>query len=936
MSVSSRRSKPTDTLFGRQNECQWLDGLVQDLRRGCGTAVVLTGEPGVGKTALLDYVMRRASDAMVLSARGLLSEAELSFAGLGDLVRPLLPRLGELPAPQSAALAAALAIAPPVMPSSNYAVCVATLNLLIISAEDQPILVVVDDAHWLDAPTAAALLFAARRLGADPVSVVIATRAGEPTDFDIAGFDVTQLDGLSPQAAADLLDHIRPGRVAQVVVDSLWRATGGNPLALREIGLHLDDARLGGRVPLGDSLPVGPYLEEAFRRRLDPLPADTRTALVIVALSASSDAASLVGSLASLGLDSSTLEPAEAADLLRYEDGRIVFSHPLVRSAVHQAATGSVRRRAYDALASVSDGEARAWYRAAGLTGVDDGVARELEAAAVETRRQTGFVAAARVLRRSAELTADRSLRARRLLAAATDAQMAGDMQAAASWLVEARTLATDPLLRADIDLQQGRVLTWRGTTAIAQRVLSAAASAVSDRDRHRAATLWCEATIPCAMEAHMDDAVSYARKADAILSESQHLPSAAEARMVVALSLVLGGEVADARQLLDTNRRYMDGLDPTEGQQAIMLAARSWAWIEEYDLARRMLDGVIDTARRVAAPFTLAYALTCSSDLDRWTGNWLAAYADAAEALRLAREMQNLPTIGFALACLANIEAGQGRAEQLQRHLVEMRQLSTGAGMGCVALYQGAAQGLFHLAAGAAEDAIACLESVARLVDRNGYVNPNVVPWEADLVEAYWRVGDLVQAERRLAELDERARAMGLARPHAAVARCRGLLAADGDTAEGCFREAMRLCERVSQPFERARTALMFGETLRRRRRRIEARHLLRDAQEAFQRLGAQKFEERAAAELAATGERPRRRADRSGLLQLTAQELQAALAVARGLSNPEIAAALFISRKTVEAHLSSAYRKLGLRSRTELVGYLARADPTTVADTG
>jgi DNA-binding CsgD family transcriptional regulator len=928
MSSSTDRSTPKGGLFGREAECQRLDGILQGLQQGRGGALVLSGEPGVGKTALLEYVVRQASDAVVVATRGLSSEASLSFAGLGDVLRPLLTVLGELPAPQSAALSAALALSYPEEPPTGYAVCVATLSLLTAAAEDRPVLVVVDDAQWLDAQSATALLFAAHRLSADAVVMVLATRAGEPTAFDPRGLEVVELAGLGRDASGLLLDRLRPGLVAHTVADELWRSTRGNPLALKEVGTRLDDARLGGRLPLAEPLPVGPGLEEAFASRVDPLPAATRTALLVVALSASSAVAELEGAFSLLNLDWSVLDAAEAAGLIECDVAQVVFSHPLMRAAVHGRATASSRRRAYDALASTAAGEARAWYRAASVAGTDDEVAQELEAAAEEIRSRTGFAAAARVLRRSADITADREVRARRLLAAGVDAQMAGHLHEATAWLDEARTLAADPLLWADIDLQRGHVLTWRGIPAVAHRVLVAAASAVSDLDRERAATLSTAAIMPACMEGRVEEAADHLRHAESLRHDGRD--SQAHPYAFLVHTLAPPRWPSECRDLKD---RMFVPVAPTvlPGDiPGLAMVGLCHAWIEDYGTARAILDRCIETARQVGAPSPLALALSYHSELDRWTGNWIAGYADAAEALRLGREMQQVATVGLALVYMARFEAAQGRAELARQHVAESRQLAEPLGIAGQLIYEGAAEGLLYLARGEPEEAIACLEPVRAFVHSSGIGNPNVVPWEADLIEAYWRAGRGVDAEKQLAELDRRAEATGLVWPRAAAARCRGLLAGEGDDAQVYFGEAMRLHDQQQQPFERARTALNFGEMLRRRRRRADARSLLRDALNAFQRLGAEPFVRRAAAELAATGERPRRRDDWSGLQQLTAQELQVALAVARGLSNPEVAAALFISRKTVEAHLSGAYRKLGLHSRTQLVRHMAQSGAT------
>jgi DNA-binding CsgD family transcriptional regulator len=926
--VGTFEERRTDRLAGRQRQSDRLDRLVDDLRLGRGGALVVFGEPGIGKTVLLDYLRAQASDLAVLATSGLESETSLSFAALGDLVRPLLSLVDELPGPQAAALKSVLALENASVPIGQYAVCMATLTLLTVAAERRPILVVLDDAQWLDPASMSVLLFVARRLANDPVAAVFAVRDGQASELNAGGIELVHVGGLDRDASERLLNSLHAGPVAAGVADELRRATGGNPLALKEMCARLDDDQLAGRRGLDNPLPLGGDLVRAFTARLAPLSAQARMALLVIALSASPEASGFADALAGLGLDASVLDAADTAGLITVDNGRVRFTHPLMRSAVHSSATDWARRRAHDALAATASGEARLWYRAAAAAGTDDDLARELDIAAGHMRDRSGFVAASRALYRAAELTTDLERRAGRLLAAAINAQLAGRADDATVWLGQARGLTTDPLLVADVDLTRGRVLTMRGTPSIAQQVLITAANAVTTVDPRRAALLLCEAALPAFTEGRVSEATAVCRKAVGLATLTTDPAVISQARVVLAQALVLGGQVAEANEALNGTRAYVEQLDPVADGLVIAMLGACNGWLEDYSLAGRLLDRVIDAARPAGALGPLPVVLGYRSELSRWTGDWVRAYAEAEESLQLAREIRHAAPIGLALAILARLDAAQGRTELADKRLGEARQMSGPLGTGGLMVWERGAHGLLHLIHGAMDEAIACLEPVRAFATRHGVGNPNMVPWEADLVEAYWRAGRIGEAWKMLAEFEARAQATGLNTPRAALARCRGMLAADAATAETHFRDAMTLHGRQAQPFERARTALCFGEILRRNRRRADSRPLLRTALDTFQRLGAEPFARRATMELAATGEHPRQATSGlSPIQQLTAQELQVSLAVARGMSNPAVAAAMFISRKTVEAHLSSVYRKLGLVSRTQLLRYLAEA---------
>ncbi|WP_433379250.1 helix-turn-helix transcriptional regulator [Actinoplanes sp. CA-142083] len=899
--------------------------LLDGLRQGRGGALVIAGEPGIGKTALLECAMAEARACTVLRAVGLESESELPFVALGDALRPLLPLIGKLPPPQATALRTALALEAAAQPAARYAVCMATLTLLTVAAENLPVLVVADDAHWLDPASAAVLSFTARRLANDPVGMLLTVRDGAAAELDIRGLERLALTGLDAADSGRLAEQFRGAPIAPQVAGRMWEATRGNPLALREVAAHLDEQQLAGVRPLPDALPLGADLTRAFTDQLGPLPEDTRTALLVLALAAAPEVPVLLAALETLGLPPGVLDPADAAGLIVTDGDRVRFCHPLVRSAVESAAGGWARRRAYQALIASSADDTRLRYRAIAATAPDDDLADELEQAARRMRDRSGLAAAARVTYRAAQLATDPERRARRLLQAGADALGGGRLDEATSWLDHARMLTADPRTAADVDLMRGRALITRGTPAIALQVLTTAADAAAATDPGRAARLLCEAALPIFTEGRVRAAEESCRRAVRLAEAAGDPEVLARSGAVLAQALVLGGQPAAARTALDA---AASALDPVADALVLSLIGACYHWSEEQNQARRLLDRVIDAARRAGQLATLGHALNYRSEVDRRTGDWVQAYARAEEALRLAEETRLPLTIGFSLVLLARLDAVRGRAGLVAARLDRAARMSGPLGTGGLAMWEGGVRGLLHLTAGAPERAVPDLEEVRDFAGANGIGNPNAILWQPDLVEAYWRCGRVDEAERCLADLDRRAAATGLPTPRAVAERCHGMLSEDPEEADAHFAAADELHRLVGDPFERARSAQCHAEALRRHRRPAKARATLREALAVFRRLGADPYARRAAAELAAAGERPPGPArDPSPVGRLTPQELQVATAVARGLSNPEVAAAIFLSRKTVEAHLSSVYRKLGLSSRTQLVRYLTEA---------
>lgn len=915
-------------LLGRGGECGRIDALLDDARRGRSGALIMRGEPGIGKSALLRYASERADGMTVLTARGVESESELPFSGLAELLRPVLASLDEIPPPQAAALRGALALGPPAG-GDRFTIYAATLSVLAAAAEEGGLLAVVDDAHWLDSSSAEALVFATRRLGAEGVVVLLAVREGEPRANEFAGLDEAVVTGLDEDAARSLVATREERPVSAEVFARLYEATRGNPLALIEIPTVLTGAQLAGGEPLPEPLPAGVGIERTFARRLSAFAAETQRAMLAAAASESTEMEVVARAAALLGVGVEALEPAESAGFVTIDAGRLEWRHPLIRSAVYHGATESERRAAHRALAETLSDHRRAWHLAAATLAPDEGVAAALEEAALEARRGGGHVAAATTFERSARLTPDGEERARRLLEAAEDLHVAGRVERALGLLDEALACTEDAGRRADVQHLRGRIQMLAGGPREAYDLLIAEASRIEALDPARAARMFADATLTSTMTGHLDETLSTARRAADL---AERVGGAAEVALaLLGNALILRGEAEQGHPYLVRAREFFERSDPLSAAFLVHSAGHGSCWVEEYAEARHVLDRVIDAARAASAVGVLSFPLSLRSELDFRTGRWPAAYAGAAEAVRLAEEAGQANQASFSLTCLARVEAGQGREDDCRLHAARALELVEATGSGSIRTYAWSSLGFLELGLGRPEPALRHLEPVARVVVEQGLGEPGVVWWAPDLIEAYIRSGRSSEAEGALATFELQAERTQRSWALAAAARCRGLLVGE-EAFEDEFAEALRLHERTPTPFERARTELCLGERLRRAKRPLDARQPLRAALETFERLGAEPWAEVARAELAATGERQARR-EPSGLQELTPQELQIALLVAEGATNREVAAALFLSPKTIEFHLGKVYRKIGVRSRTELAHRIGAMHETPVS---
>lgn len=906
-------------LLGREQERQAIERLLEAARRGAGGALLVLGEPGVGKSALLCYAAERAAGMALVRARGLESEAELAFAGLSELLRPLLCRLPALSAAQRSGLEGALALGE-ASPADRFVAYAATLSLLAAAAEHEPLVVLVDDAHWLDSSSLAALCFTARRLGADRIAILFAARAGEQQDLEASGLPELRLAGLAAQAAAGLLARAADGEIAAQVTARLIAGSAGNPLALVELPRLLSAAQLRGQEPLPEPLPLGPGLEPAFRRRIEALPAATGRALVVAAASDGA-LAQIAAALAALALSVRALEPAEADGLVEIAAGRLEFRHPLLRSAAYQRASANERRQAHAALAEALRGERtaarRAWHLAAAALSPDEQVAGALEQAAQEARGRGAPGEAGRTLAAAARLTPEPQRRARRRLAAGQSLNLAGRPDEAAALLEQAVGDTEDPRLHAEIQHLRGQIEMFSGSATAARQLLLSEAAAIEARDPAKAVLILADGAGTLLMDGRVYEVREAAERMYRLAEPLGGIPAQAS-ELVMAQALTLSGETSQALASMRRGESLLEGGGLAEKAWLSAGIAHFISWLEQTDDARDMISGFIDEARTASAVGLLPWPLAVLCNIEFRRGDWAAAYAAGSESVRLAEETGQRNEISISLVWLGRLEAARGIERECRAHLERALDTAALTGGDSIRHVANAALGLLELGLGRTDEAIRRLEVTECFERDQGLRQPTVAQAAPDLIEAYARAGRLSDAESTLQDLERQADETQGRWAAAVAARCRGLLA-DEQHFERDFEQALSLHEQVPQPFERARTELCFGERLRRARRRSHARDQLRAALASFERLGAVPWAEKARRELAASGERLERAASR-GRDQLTPAELQVALAVATGASNQEVAAALFVSRRTVEAHLNRIYRKLAIRSRSEL----------------
>jgi DNA-binding CsgD family transcriptional regulator len=908
-------------LIGRDRERRAIDGVVETARDGTSAVLALVGEPGIGKTSLLDYAAGGAGDLRLLRARGVEAEAQVPFAGLLELVRPALGRLDQIPKPQASALAAALALRPGGA-SDPFAVGAATLSLLAAFADDAPLLALVDDAHWLDEASAAAILFAVRRLVADPIAFILAVREGEPSLFHAPNLPTLEVGGLGREASAELLTRQSVAPLSRERADRLFVATAGNPLALIEL------ASEGSRLPEGPAeipVPVSRRIADAFLRRGGALPDLTRQVLVLAAASDDGDLTVLARAASKLGLDVADLTPAADTGLISVTGGHVEFRHPLARSAVYSDAPAEDLRAAHRALAEAlpdRDIDRRAWHLSASAFGPNDTASAALELAGERAHARSAFAVASKAFEQAARLATADERRGRLFHAAASSAWLAGLAETTVALLDDAAALTADPDLILDIEHLRGHAVMRLGPVMDGHAILVKAAEHAVDRDLDRAVVILAEA-VNAAFYA--GDALTMARTSERMAAIQPSEPGgepAFFAAIARGMALVITGEGEPGVGLI---RKAVSILEASPTMQTdprlLAWAAMGPLWLREVQSGRALIDRALGAARSAAALGVLPFLLTHVAVDQATTDQWAAAAAAYDEAGRLARETGQHTDLAFALAGLARLEARQGLEESCRTHATEARELCRELGVRLCELWSVAALGDLELGLGRAAPAVEWFLEQQAMLDALGIGDVDLSP-APELVEAYLRLGQADEAAEQADVFATRARAKGQPWALARAARCRGMLSANGDLDE-FFSAAIDLHEDTPDRFEGARTRFAYGARLRRAKQRTRARAELRAALEVFDDLGATSWAKQAETELAATGETVRRR-DPRGRDTLTPQEVQIALLLAGGHTTREAAAALFLSPKTIEYHLSHVYRKLGIHSRAELAAEL------------
>jgi DNA-binding CsgD family transcriptional regulator len=696
--------------------------------------------------------------------------------------------------------------------------------------------------------------------------------------------------------------------------------TDGNPLALLEVASLLDEQQRIGAKPLPEPVPSGRSIERAYLRRLRSLPEDAQQLLLLMAASDTGDLEEISGAARTLGLEPARLGVIEQRGLVTLERNRVTFRHPLLRSAVYHSADTPARRAAHRAMAVVAFGafaeDRQAWHAAAGAEARDESIAAALEQSALRVRQRVGHGAATDAFERAADLTPESQRRADRLVQAASDAQVAGRFAEAERLIDSAVALTDDPLVRADLHLVLGRCMLWRVNTSETVALLQTEANRVESIDAARAATLLADVVAALFIAGQCSKALEVARRAHAIGRligpPLEHLTG-----QRLGFVLIVTGDPAAGLPLLRTWWAHVDLTDTLTAATDLAMGAKAFEMLDEYDGALHLLDQLIGQARQRSALALLPLLLAGRAEQHYCTSDWAAAEADIDESVSLSLEFGEVNIVAFTWYEAALLDAARGNSRECRERAAELLRVADEFGLQGVTIYGEAALGLLHLGLGELDASIGHLETAERLFTSLGGGDPAVTRALPNLIEAYIRAGRFDRAEEALERLDAAARKDNRTWTRACAARCRGLIKTTGF--EPYFRQALELHDQLPNTFDRARTELCFAERLRRAGARSEARRFLRSALDTFNLLGAACWAERCRNELGAAGGQATK-TRRAHATELTPQELQIARLVAAGSSNKEVAAALFLSTKTVEYHLSSAYRKVGVRSRTQL----------------
>ena len=926
-------AEPAPGFRGRSGERARLDQLLEGVRSGQSAVLVIRGEAGVGKTALLRSARQQASGFRVAQIAGVESEMELAYAALHQLCTPMLDRLDVLPEPQQMAVNIALGLSSG-EPPDRFLVALATLGLMSAVADEQPLFCVVDDLQWLDDASARVLGFVARRLLAEPVALVFAVR--EPIgEHQLVGLPELPLHGLDDADARALLATVIPGRIEDRVRDRIVAETRGNPLALLELPRGMSAAELAGGFALPAPAELPGSIEDGFRRRVETLPADTRRLVQLAAAEPEGDPLLLWRAAEQLGIAPEAAAAAADAHLMEI-GAHVRFRHPLVRTAAYRSAFPPERSALHAALAEATDPEMhpdrRAWHRAQAATAPDEEVAGELERSAARAQARGGIAAASSFLERAATLTPEPAERVRRLLAAARSKRDAGALDAALELVSAAEAGPASALQAAELEHLRGEIAFDQRRVGDAARLLGSAAKRLEPLDAERARGTHLEAIGAAIWAADLDtpgtlvEAATAARAAppapdppgavdivlDAFAARVTDGYAAAAPAMRQALDMVLSLKVADG----DLGRwLWLTGARAT-GLIAIELwDADSWD-----ELASRQ----VRAARDAGALVQLQFALNFYARSQLASGE-LTAAAVLVEEERVIAQAIGSSAVGYEEMMLAAWCGEESLASRLTERMVEA---ATARGVGRMVDFTTYAKAVLYNGLGRYEEARNAAQTAFEHRDHVG--NGQFIV--AELAEAASRTGDRALVQSALEWLSQCTQVIGTDWVLGIEARVRALLS-EGGAAEREYRASIAHLEGTRLRIELARAHLLYGEWLRREKRRAEARDHLRFAHEMFTSSGAAGFAERTRHELLATGEIVRKRRDDTRD-DLTPQEEHIARLAVAGRTNPEIGAELFISPRTVEWHLKKVFMKLGISSRKGLPDALpARGEVVAVA---
>jgi DNA-binding CsgD family transcriptional regulator len=905
-------------LRGRARECALLDELMSAIRRGESRSLVLRGEPGIGKTALLEHLLGSASDMTVLRAVGVQSEMELAYASLHQLCGPLLDRLQRLPLPQRQAMEVVFGLTVGGAPD-RFLVGLAVLSLMSDAAEERPLLCVVDDAQWLDRASALTLAFVARRLLAEPVGMVFAARElGE----ELQRMPELEVHGMRNGDARALLSSAVQFKLDERIRDRIIAETRGNPLALLELPRGLTARQLAGGFGLVEAQGLAGRIEESFVRRVQPLSEDARRLLLLAAADPVGDPLLLLAASERLGIAVSAVD-AQTDGLLAFGQ-RVTFRHPLVRSAVYRTATKEQRREAHQALAEATDRNAdpdrRAWHLATAASGPDEPVAAALEQSAGRAQARGGLAAAAAFLHRSVVLSGDPEQRVRRALAAAQASLNAGMFEGALELLALAEAATPDELQKAQVELLKGQIAFASSMGSAAPPLLLKAARRLERLDAALARETYLDAWGAALFAGRSVAAGSLAEVSRAVASAPRPTgPLRPSDLLLYGLStFVTEGHAAAAPMLRRATAAFADEASPSRekvrwGWMTTIPANILWDEDSWCAISARHLREARDAGALARLPIDLAdWAMLLA-----WCGDFGGA-ADAiaeAEAITEATGTYIAPYAALLLAAL------RGRSDASPLIEFTIREARTG-GQGLSVRWAEWVGAMLYNGLGRYDQA---LDSAQRAAQETPFLH--VTPWAlTELIEAAARTArpDLAAGalERMIVATAPSTTDWG----RGIQARCRALVA-EGQRAEALYREAIERLARTRRRPELGRAHLLYGEWLRRERRRVDAREELRIAHELFVAIGMEGFADRARHELQATGETVRKRTLETRD-DLTAQERQIARLARDGLSNPEIGARLFLSPRTVEWHLRNVFTKLDIHSRHQLADALAGTD--------